>query len=101
MRWQRMMFGLLWMLAVPVQAAVGDAAGVLARARAASGGEPWLSVQRLHAEGEQSLGGLHGRWQLNQDLRAGRYSEQAQLGTFTVAQVSTASCRGAATTAAK
>ncbi|MGE8221615.1 MAG: aspartyl protease family protein [Stenotrophomonas sp.] len=86
MRWQRMMFGLLWMLAVPVQAAVGDAAGVLARARAASGGEPWLSVQRLQAEGEQSLGGLHGRWQLNQDLRAGRYAEQAQLGAFTVAQ---------------
>ncbi|MGB5861132.1 MAG: hypothetical protein WBH52_22160, partial [Pseudomonas aeruginosa] len=86
MRWQRMMFGLLWMLAVPAQAAVGDAAGVLARARAASGGEPWLSVQRLQAEGEQSVGGLQGRWQLNQDLRAGRYAEQAQLGTFTVAQ---------------
>ncbi|EPJ6836571.1 retropepsin-like aspartic protease [Stenotrophomonas maltophilia] len=86
MRWQRMMFGLLWMLAVPVQAAVGDAASVLARARAASGGEPWLSVQRLQAEGEQSVGGLHGRWQLNQDLRAGRYAEQAQLGDFTVAQ---------------
>lgn len=86
MRWQRMMFGLLWMLAVPVQAAVGDAASVLARARAASGGEPWLSVQRLQAEGEQSLGGLHGRWQLNQDLRAGRYAEQAQLGAFAVAQ---------------
>lgn len=86
MRWQRMMFGLLWMLAVPVQAAVGDAAGVLARARAASGGEPWLSVQRLQAEGEQSVGGLQGRWQLNQDLRAGRYAEQAQLGAFTIAQ---------------
>lgn len=86
MRWQRMMFGLLWMLAVPVQAAVGDAASVLARARAASGGEPWLSVQRLQAEGEQSLGGLHGRWELNQDLRAGRYAEQAQLGDFIVAQ---------------
>lgn len=86
MRWQRMMFGLLWMLAVPVQAAVGDAAGVLARARVASGGEPWLSVQRLQAEGEQSVGGLQGRWQLNQDLRAGRYAEQAQLGAFTIAQ---------------
>jgi hypothetical protein len=63
-----------------------DAADVLAKARVASGGEQWLSVQRLQAVGEQSVGGLHGRWQLNQDLRAGRYAEQAQLGDFTVAQ---------------
>jgi hypothetical protein len=81
-----MLGGLLWMLAVPVHAAGGDAADVLARARVASGGEQWLSVQRLQAVGEQSVGGLHGRWQLNQDLRAGHYAEQAQLGDFTVAQ---------------
>ncbi len=86
MRLRWMLGGLLWMLAIPVHAAGVDAADVLARARAASGGEPWLSVQRLQAEGEQSVGGLHGRWQLNQDLRAGRYAEQAQLGAFTVAQ---------------
>ncbi|UXB15869.1 aspartyl protease family protein [Stenotrophomonas maltophilia] len=54
--------------------------------RAASGGEQWLSVQRLQAMSEQSVGCLHGRWQLNQDLHAGRYAEQAQLGDFTVAQ---------------
>lgn len=86
MRLRWMLGGLLWMLAVPVHAAGVDAADVLARARAASGGEQWLSVQRLQAVGEQSVGGLHGRWQLNQDLRAGRYAEQAQLGDFTVAQ---------------
>jgi len=81
-----MLGGLLWMLAVPAHAAGVDAADVLAKARVASGGEQWLSVQRLQAVGEQSVGGLHGRWQLNQDLRAGRYAEQAQLGDFTVAQ---------------
>ncbi|HCT27743.1 MAG TPA: peptide-binding protein [Stenotrophomonas sp.] len=86
MRLRWMLGGLLWMLAVPVHAAGGDAADVLARARVASGGEQWLSVQRLQAVGEQSVGGLHGRWQLNQDLRAGHYAEQAQLGDFTVAQ---------------
>lgn len=86
MRLRWMLGGLLWMLAVPVHAAGVDAADVLARARAASGGEQWLSVQRLQAVGEQSVGGLHGRWQLNQDLHAGRYAEQAQLGDFTVAQ---------------
>ncbi|MFL4597854.1 aspartyl protease family protein [Stenotrophomonas maltophilia] len=86
MRWRAMMFGLLWMLAASVQAAERDAASVLAQARAASGGEQWQSIQQLQAEGEQSLGGLHGRWELNQDLRAGRYVEQAQLGDFIVAQ---------------
>lgn len=82
MRLRWMLGGLLWMLAVPAHAAGVDAADVLAKARVASGGEQWLSVQRLQAVGEQSVGGLHGRWQLNQDLRAGRYAEQAQLGDF-------------------
>lgn len=86
MRLRWMLGGLLWVLAVPAHAAGVDAADVLAKARVASGGEQWLSVQRLQAVGEQSVGGLHGRWQLNQDLRAGRYAEQAQLGDFTVAQ---------------
>ncbi|HDS1146611.1 MULTISPECIES: aspartyl protease family protein [Stenotrophomonas] len=86
MRLRWMLCGLLWMLAVPVQAAVVDAADVLARAHAASGGDRWQATQRLQAQGEQSVGGLHGRWQLNQDLRAGRYVEQAQLGDFSVAQ---------------
>ncbi|QII30819.1 PDZ domain-containing protein [Stenotrophomonas maltophilia] len=86
MRWRRMMFGLLWMLAVPAQAAVVDAASVLAKARAASGGDRWQAVQHLEAEGEQSVGGLQGRWQLTQDLHTGRYAEQAQLGAFTIAQ---------------
>ncbi|MER6723946.1 hypothetical protein, partial [Streptomyces halstedii] len=80
MRLRRMLCGLLWMLAVPLHAAAVNAADVLARARAASGGERWQATQHLQAEGEQSLGGLHGRWELNQDLRAGRYVEQAQLG---------------------
>ncbi len=75
MRLRWMLCGLLWMLAVPVQAAVVDAADVLARAHAASGGDRWQATQRLQAQGEQSVGGLHGRWQLNQDLRAGRYVE--------------------------
>ncbi len=86
MRLRRMLCGLLWMLAVPLHAAAVDAADVLAKARAASGGERWQATQHLQAEGEQSLGGLHGRWELNQDLRAGRYVEQAQLGDFIVAQ---------------
>ncbi|MGY5943917.1 aspartyl protease family protein [Stenotrophomonas forensis] len=86
MRWRAMMFGLLWMLAASVQAAERDAAGVLAQARAASGGEHWQSIQQLQAEGEQSVGGLQGRWHLSQDVRTGRYVEQAQLGTFAVAQ---------------
>lgn len=86
MRWQRMILGLLWMLAVPAQATVADAACVLAKARAASGGDRWQAVHHLEAEGEQSLGGLQGRWQLTQDLHGGRYAEQAQLGTFAMAQ---------------
>lgn len=91
MRWRWMMFGLLWMLVVPVQAAGVQAAevaaaGVLAKARTASGGERWQAIQHLQAEGEQSVGGLQGHWQLNQDLQTGRYAEQAQLGAYTVAQ---------------
>ncbi|HEL2978359.1 TPA: aspartyl protease family protein [Stenotrophomonas maltophilia] len=86
MRFRWMLYGLLWMLVVPAHADAMDAADVLARARAASGGDRWQAIQRLQAEGEQSVGGLHGRWQLNQDLRAGHYVEQAQLGDFIVAQ---------------
>ncbi|KAG1462608.1 hypothetical protein G6F57_013919 [Rhizopus arrhizus] len=86
MRLRRMLCGLLWMLAVPLHAAAVDAADVLARARAASGGERWQATQHLQAEGEQSLGGLQGRWHLSQDVRTGCYVEQAQLGTFAVAQ---------------
>ncbi|KAG1273341.1 hypothetical protein G6F64_015372 [Rhizopus arrhizus] len=74
------------MLAVPLHAAAVDAADVLARARAASGGERWQATQHLQAEGEQSLGGLQGRWHLSQDVRTGAL---------------TGACPGGATTAAK
>ncbi|WMJ70877.1 aspartyl protease family protein [Stenotrophomonas sp. 24(2023)] len=71
---------LLWVHAVSAQAP--DATAVLDRARSASGGPQWDTVKTLQLQGERSAGGLSGAWQLQQDVRGGRYAEASHQGGF-------------------
>jgi hypothetical protein len=73
-------------LAVSVPAQAKDAAQVLERAKAASGGARWDAAAGLHLDGEKSAGGLSGAWSTVQDLRRGRYSESSRLGAFEQAE---------------
>lgn len=73
-------------LVISTSAQAQDAAGVLARAKAASGGARWDTVQTLRLDGEKSAGGLAGAWKATQDLSAGRYVESSHLGAFEQAE---------------
>lgn len=57
-----------------------DAAAVLARAKAESGGAQWDTVQSWRVDGAVSAGGLSGTLQATVDLRTGRSTDAYKLG---------------------
>ncbi|KAF1716431.1 peptide-binding protein [Pseudoxanthomonas yeongjuensis] len=84
MRFKLVVLGMLLAVA-PIHALGQDAATVLARAKASSGGPRWEAVHSLQIEGEKSAGGLAGAWRLTQDLDTGRHVESSRLGKFELA----------------
>lgn len=79
------MFG-RWMVALAVSlvlsatAQAEDAAVLLARYKAASGGAAWDGVKTLHATGTLAAGGLSGDVTVEQDLTNGRSVSRYKLG---------------------
>ncbi len=59
----------------------GDAVGVFARAKAASGGARWDTVHSWSADGAISTGGLSGTLHASFDLRTGRSADAYKLGS--------------------
>lgn len=84
MRFKLVVLGVLLAVA-PIHTLGQDAATVLARAKASSGGPRWEAVHSLQIEGEKSAGGLAGAWRLTQDLDTGRHVESSRLGKFELA----------------
>lgn len=58
-----------------------DAASVLARAKAASGGERWDAAKSWHGDGTFSSGGLSGDYHATVDLLGGRSVDSYRLGS--------------------
>lgn len=69
----------LLFLAAPVRAE--DSAPVLARAKAASGGELWDTARSWHGDGTFAAGGLDGEFHMTVDLRNGRSADAYTLGS--------------------
>lgn len=67
-------------LAIASTCHAGDAAGVLARAKAASGGARWDAMRSWRVEGTASTGGLSGPIHGTIDLRTGRSTDAYKLG---------------------
>src|SRR5262245_16061636 len=70
----------LFALCVAVAAHAEDSASVLARAKAASGGDAWDTAHAFHGDGSLSTGGLSGAYHVTVDLRTGRSVETYRLG---------------------
>jgi len=77
---KRCILGTLFALCLSTSAQAEDAAAVLARYKAASGGAAWDAVKSLRAGGTLSAGGLTGDITIVQDLATGRSSDQYKLG---------------------
>jgi len=71
--------GLAW----PGGASAADASALLARARAAAGGDAWSRAVGLVAEGSVETGGLTGSVSMRDDLVRGRYTSRYALGPAT------------------
>jgi hypothetical protein len=65
----------------PVALHAADAAGVLERAKAASGGTRWDDASSWRGEGTLASGGLRGEYQQTVDVRSGRSVVHYKLGT--------------------
>ena len=70
---------MLFLLVTPARAE--DSASVLARAKAASGGEHWNAVRSWHGDGALAAGGLNGAFHMTIDLGRGRSVDSYQLGS--------------------
>lgn len=57
-----------------------DAAGLLSKFKAATGGARWDAVKTMQASGTLKAGGLSGEITVTQDLASGRSSDSYQLG---------------------
>jgi hypothetical protein len=68
-------------LAIASTCHAGDAVGIFSRAKTASGGARWDTVQNWHADGTASTGGLNGAFHVVVDLRTGRSVDGYKLGT--------------------
>lgn len=71
----------------PVRADAGpSAADVLAKAKAATGGDAWNDVRTLHSKGRLRTSGLEGAGEAFDDLEHGRFLDRYALGPMTGAQ---------------
>lgn len=69
-------------LAIATTCHAGDAVGLFARSKVASGGARWDTVQSWHADGAVTNGGLNGTVQAIFDLRTGRSADAYKLGSM-------------------
>lgn len=75
-----------WLVALTIplllaaSAHAGDAAALMARFKAASGGAAWDNVRTLHATGTLGAGGLSGEVTVVTDLATGRSADAYKLG---------------------
>ena len=69
-------------LLVSAAAQAEDAASLMARFKAASGGAAWDNAKTLHATGALAAGGMSGEVTVVQDLRTGRSADAYKLGTI-------------------
>ncbi len=67
-------------LAIAATCHAGDAVGIFARAKAASGGAHWDGVRSWHSDGTVVTGGLNGSFDSIIDLRSGRSEGAFKLG---------------------
>ncbi len=67
-------------LAIAATCHAGDAVGIFARAKAASGGAHWDGVRSWHSDGTVVTGGLNGSFDSTIDLRTGRSAGAFKLG---------------------
>jgi hypothetical protein len=81
----KMLCGLLLLCANAFAAPVETAAGLLARARAASG-TALDGIGALSAEGTEKAAGLNAKWRLDVDLRSGRSRQSADFGVVRYAE---------------
>jgi len=65
-----------------VAGAAPDAAALLARAKAASGGDNWNTATSLSGQGEMKAAGLSGPVETREDLATGRSVARYNLGLF-------------------
>jgi hypothetical protein len=68
------------LLLVAATGHAADAAAVLARYKAATGGAAWDSVKTIHATGTLRAGGLEGELGIVQDVATGRSADHYELG---------------------
>lgn len=73
---------LLLLLLSSAAGADGDAAALLARAKAVSGGPAWDAVTALAGEGEMKAAGLSGEVETREDVQRGRSVARYDLGLF-------------------
>jgi len=73
--------GLLVLLVFATSARAEDSASMLARAKAASGGERWNSQRSWHGDGTFAAGGLNGEFHMTIDLETGRSADAYELGS--------------------
>src|SRR5690349_7131682 len=78
----RWMEALAASLLISTAAQAEDAAALMARFKAASGGVAWDRVKTLHATGTLAAGGMSGEVVVVQDLQTGRSADAYKLGTI-------------------
>jgi predicted aspartyl protease len=79
------------MLAATLASAHADdtpptATALLGQARAAAGGDAWSRLPALRAEGRIVSSGLAGTWREIDDLRVGRFVQQADVGAWSASE---------------
>lgn len=67
-------------LAIASTCHASDAVGIFARAKTASGGARWDTVQSWHGDGTASTGGMNGAFHITVDARTGRSVDSYQIG---------------------
>lgn len=82
--WSNWALVAIWMVAMPLHAA--DTAAVLARAKAASGGDRWNAVGGIEMRGRLVASGLAGDVTEWQDPHTGRWASRGQLGQLQLAE---------------
>ena len=73
-------------LAIASTCHAGDAVGIFARAKAASGGTRWDSIKSWHADGTVSVGGMNGAFHATVDSRNGRSVDDYKVGSVESAE---------------
>src|ERR1041385_3232515 len=78
----RLQLGLvLFLIGFASIAGAEDSAGVIARAKAISGGELWDAARSWRGEGTLAIGGLSGEFHVTVDLVRGRSADAYKLGS--------------------